>query len=328
MAILTLLEEDDARRLGARFGLDVVSMRLVPQGSVNTNAVVTARDGSSWFLRVYEEQTPETARHEAAVLTALAEGGVPTPTPLPLTDGRGAIAEHAGKPVAVFPFVAGEVVCQRRVTPERTAAVGAALARVHLVGASLLSGPLGATVGATRFGPDALLRRLAAVAAGAPPPHVAEVLPELTTRAEARAGAATLPADLGFVHGDLFRDNVLFRGDELAALLDFESASRGSLAFDLAVTLLAWCHGDDLSLDLARALVDGYRRVAPVSEATRAALWDEARYACTRFATTRITDFELRPRGSGVWKDFRRWLARDAALVGLGPAGLDRALFG
>lgn len=328
MAILTPLEDDDARRLGTRFGLDVTSLRLVPQGSVNTNAVITTSGGERWFLRVYEEQTPETARHEAAVLTALAAAGVPTPTPLPLADAPGAIAVHAGKPVAVFPFVDGEIVCQRRVTTAHTAAVGAALAQVHRAGAAILESPLGATVGATRFGPDALLRRLTAVAGAEPPPHVAAVLPELTARAEARIGVASPADDVGFVHGDLFRDNVLFRGDQLAALLDFESASRGSIAFDLAVTLLAWCHGDDLGLDLARAFVDGYRGVAPVTGATRAAVWTEARYACTRFATTRITDFELRPRGSGVWKDFRRWLARDAALVALGPGGLDRALFG
>jgi homoserine kinase type II len=333
MAILTPVELDDARRIGARFGLDVASIRLVPEGSVNTNAELVARDGRRWFLRIYEEQPPETARGEAAILAALAAAGVPTPMPLPLTDevgdqGRAAIASHAGKAVAVFPFVEGEVVCQRGVTPARAAAVGAALAEVHLAGRAILAGPLGASVRATRFGPDALLARVRAVAANDPPPHVAEVLPHLARRCEEELEGAAPRGDEGFVHGDLFRDNVLFRGEAVAALLDFESASRGPLAFDLAVTLLAWCYGDDLDLALARALATGYARRAPVSPGVREALFDAARRACTRFATTRITDFELRPRGAGVHKDFRRWLARDAALVALGREGLDRALFG
>ncbi len=50
----------------------------------------------------------------------------------------------------------------------------------------------------------------------------------------------------GLIHGDLFRDNVLWREGEISALLDFESASRGSRPFDLMVTILAWCFGDSL----------------------------------------------------------------------------------
>jgi homoserine kinase type II len=334
MAILTPITLADAIVLGARFGVQVTAFRPVPEGSVNTNGVLTAKGGTRWFLRVYEEQTPETARHEAAVLTSLAAAGVPTPTPLPLASGGGAIAEHLGKPVAVFPFVDGDVVCQPRVTAARVREVGAGLGRVHEAGREVLEGPLGSTIGRTRFGPHALLRRLDAVAAGSPPPHVAAVLPALAKAAADRL-AALAGGEEGYVHGDLFRDNVLFRGDTLTALLDFESASRGPLAFDLAVTLLAWCFGDDLDLDLGRALIDGYRSRRAVTAATRAALWDEAHYACTRFTTTRITDFELRSAAASAsgdqapvrHKDFRRWIARRDALTRIGRSRLDEALF-
>ena len=43
------------------------------------------------------------------------------------------------------------------------------------------------------------------------------------------------------IHGDLFRDNVLWAGGEVAAILDFEQASGGSLAYDLAVCINDWC---------------------------------------------------------------------------------------
>lgn len=332
MAILTRLTLDDAKRLGARFGLEVTAFRPILQGSVNTNGVLETPSGRSWFLRIYEEQTPETARHEAAVLAALARAGVPTPTPLPLASGEGAIAEHqvgenAPKPVAVFPFVEGDMLCQKAVTEPRVAAVGAGLAVVHEAGRALLEGPQGWAIGRTRFGPQALLRRLDAVATASPPPAVAAALPHLAKRAADRL-ATPSRGEEGFVHGDLFRDNVLFQGDRLAALLDFESASRGPLAFDLAVTLLAWCFGSDLDLGLGRALMRGYCAVRPIEPATRAAVWDEAHYACTRFATTRITDFELRPRDAGVYKDFRRWLDRRDALDRIGRDRLDQALFG
>jgi homoserine kinase type II len=329
VAQLTALTLEEARALGAKFGLEVVAMHPLLAGSVNTNARLTTVPGGSYFLRIYEEQTLATAPHEAGLLEALAAAGVPTPCPLPRSDGAGgAIAEHAGKPVAVFPFVAGDVVCQRRVTARHTRAVGGALARLHAAGEGVMASAAGAFVGESRFGAGALAARLDGLAARTLPEDVARSVVALRSAVESSSAGRARVGRLGLIHGDLFRDNVLFEGERLSALLDFESASRGPFAFDLAVALLAWCFGDDLELPLARALVDGYVASRPLEAETRVALFDQASFACARFATTRITDFELRPRGTGVYKDFRRWLAREASLRRLGEGGLDRALFG
>jgi homoserine kinase type II len=90
----------------------------------------------------------------------------------------------------------------------------------------------------------------------------------------------------------------------------------------LMVTVLAWCFGDRLDLALARAMLSGYARVRPLADDEAADLHAEGSFAALRFAVTRITDFELRPRGSGVYKDYRRFLARAAALDALGARGL------
>jgi homoserine kinase type II len=131
---------------------------------------------------------------------------------------------------------------------------------------------------------------------------------------------------LPIVHADLFRDNVLWRADGLAALLDFESASSGSPAFDLAVVLLAWCFGDGLDLELGRALVAGYLARRPMPEEEREELYEAALFAALRFTISRITDFELRPRGRGVFKDFRRFVARMRAIEEIGERSFRGAL--
>jgi len=313
MATLTPLALEHAQAIGSLFGMDVVSTNGIQAGSVNSNYKLELAGGGLVFLRIYEEQRAETASLEARMLEHLSTRGVPTPRPIERKDGA-LLAEHQGKPVILFPWVDGETLCQRLVTPERMSRVGEALAQVHVAGASYEGAP------ASRFSEADLEARL-------------ESLPWSTLDAELRGAATELrrrlrerppraPESLRVIHADLFRDNVLWQDDAIAALLDFESASRGSAAFDLGVTLLAWCFTDDLDRDLARALMRGYCGVRPLDDEDRAHLFSEASFAALRFAITRITDFELRPRGSGVYKDYRRFLGRGRALDRLGPEGL------
>lgn len=325
MAILTPLSLLDAQRLGALFGLDVIRATGLLAGSVNSSFELELAGGGRVFLRVYEEQSHEGAAREARLLEHLSTQGVPTPRPLARVDaasegdpGRAFIAEHTGKPVVIFPWVDGEPLCQRCVTPERARRVGEALARVHLAGAAF------GETRESRFNAGALEARLASLPWPALNADVRAAASEL--RQSLAEGRPRAPQSLGVIHGDLFRDNVLWQGDSIAALIDFESASRGSAAFDLCVTMLAWCYGDDLDRDLVGALGRGYEGVRPLSGEERAHLYEEAIFAATRFSITRITDYELRPRGLGVFKDYRRFLARKRAIERLGPEGLLTAL--
>src|SRR5437588_853165 len=84
------------------------------------------------------------------------------------------------------------------------------------------------------------------------------------------------------------------RGDGVAWGVDFEQASTGRFAYDLAVALLAWCwNGADLDEPRARALAESYRAARALDGAERAALYAEARFAALRFTVTRITDVFL-----------------------------------
>jgi homoserine kinase type II len=130
-----------------------------------------------------------------------------------------------------------------------------------------------------------------------------------------------LPA--GLVHGDLFRDNVLWTGDRVAALLDFESAFRGPLAYDLAVLVLSWCYADAFEPDLARAMVRSYESVRPLEPIEKRALYTEMRFGALRFTITRITDYSMRGGEGRVMKDWRRFLARLDALEAMGQSGFD-----
>jgi homoserine kinase type II len=316
MATLTPLDLESARTLGAGFGLDVTSVRGILAGSVNSNYELTLASGGRAFLRVYEEQTQSTASREARLLDHLAERGVPTPRPMHRTNADGFIAEHRSKPVAVFPWRDGEILCQKRVDDRAAHRVGAALAKVHVAGASFEGSE------PSRFGAEQLMARIADLRARELTKEIAGAVDRLARALDERLARGPAEGSIPVIHGDLFRDNVLWSGGEIAALLDFESASSGLAAFDVMVTALSWCFGDRLEIGLVRALGAGYASERTLSLGERAALFDEARFAAIRFSVTRITDFELRPRGSGVYKDYRRFLARLDAITEIGPAAL------
>jgi homoserine kinase type II len=224
------------------------------------------------------------------------------------------VTSHAGKPAALYPFVEGSWICQSRVDAQRLERVGAAVARIHRAGSHYPGAP------EDRFGPQALGERLAGVHAQADelPEHLRAALPSLEqTLSDAALRCADHPV-IGVIHGDVFRDNVLWHEGQLSAVLDFESASRGSAAFDLMVTMLAWCYAERLDQPLARALVRGYERERVLAPAEARGLYDAARAAAVRFAITRVTDYELRPRGVVVYKDYRRFVARLAAVESIG----------
>ncbi|HKQ71326.1 MAG TPA: phosphotransferase, partial [Polyangiaceae bacterium] len=125
----------------------------------------------------------------------------------------------------------------------------------------------------------------------------------------------------GIIHGDLFRDNVLWEGGTPSALLDFESACDGSWTYDIMVTMLAWCYGDDLDEALGRALFAGYAKVRRPSDVELRALGAEGRIAALRFTVTRITDFAMRTGlGARVTKDYRRFWARHERIAALGDS--------
>ncbi len=103
-----------------------------------------------------------------------------------------------------------------------------------------------------------------------------------------RKDVSELPS--GLVHGDLFRDNVLFDGPKLTGVIDFHHAARGYLVYDLAVAANDWCGGRGGALDPKRviALVRSYRRVRPLADLESELFPDFLLYAAVAFWLSRL----------------------------------------
>ncbi len=306
MARFTQLDDAEVRALAAAFGVGpLTGWREVVAGTINSNFEVSTAVGR-FFLRINEGKAEADVAYEAELVTALAARGVATPLPLrAAADGRPFVA--FGKRFAsLFPWVDGVHRELGQVGAADCTAVGEALARLHLAGLEL--GPAHHRDGIYTFA--AICERFAGLRDSGDPELaraiavISDEIAWLEARADERAAAPR-----GIIHGDLFRDNVLFTPSGAASLIDFEQASTGALVYDLAVCVNAWCFADAFDDVLITALVDGYDDVRPLGPAERALLHVEARAAAMRFTITRITDVYL-PKVDLPGKDFRRYLAR------------------
>jgi homoserine kinase type II len=306
MGIFRSLSASDVSEILAGFGIsDVRDFTQIEAGTINTNAAIELADGRR-FLRINEGKSADDVAREAAIVQHLADRGLATPRPLSATSGEPWLLWR-GVYVSLFPWVEGRTLTRAEMTPVHAQQAGVALARLHLTGVTYPDPRPG------RYEPDEIGRRFQAIAGrGGEDPAVAAAVAELGPELErlARERATELPP--GLIHGDLFIDNVLYRGTSLVALLDFEQAAWGRMAYDLAVSVLAFGYGlDDFREDVTRAFIEGYLDTRPVEPAEAEAFGDELCFAACRFTVTRITDVYLRREGGAPpGKDFRRYLQR------------------
>ncbi|MCE9578393.1 MAG: homoserine kinase [Deltaproteobacteria bacterium] len=302
MGTFTVLDDADVAAIAQIFGLGpVTAWRAIAAGTINSNFAVTA-GGARWFIRVNEGKSVEDVGWEAALCRHLA-AGAPVAVPR-LTLAGDPFATHRGLLVSAFGWLPGVHRDPGQVTVDDARGTGAALARIHLAGADFTPHRDGI------YTPAHIAARFAGFR-DRPDPALAEAIAILGDELAGLDAAAPIraAAPRGIIHGDLFRDNVLFADGAVAAVLDFEQASWGSLAYDLAVAINDWAWDGAVRVEIVRALLEGYDRVRPIDVPMWQALPIEVRGAAARFTVTRITDVYL-PGIANPDKDFRDYLAR------------------
>jgi homoserine kinase type II len=293
MAVYTDVTADDLTSFLAGYEIGaLLSYKGIAEGVENSNFLVHT-SGGNFILTLYEKRVAERdLPFFLALMEHLAARGITCPQPVKNKNG-GMLGRLAGRPAAIVTFLDGLWI--RRPNAGHCAAVGEALAKLHLAGG-----------GFAQKRPNALGMESWRGLYEHAKPRGDSVRPGLCDEIAKELGALekSWPRDLpaGVIHADLFPDNVFFLGDKLSGLIDFYFACTDTLSFDVAICLNAWCFEPDHSYNVTkgRALLKAYGKVRALSVAEIAALPVLARGAATRFLLTRLVDWLAVPDGALV----------------------------
>jgi len=320
MAVYTEVGDEELIAFAGEYDIgEVLSCKGIAEGIENSNFTLTTTTGS-YILTLYEKRVkPKDLPFFLGLMEHLAAAGIPCPTPIHGRDGK-ALRSLAGRPAAIVTFLAG--MWPRRITPDHCAELGRGLAKLHLASADFtMSRANDLSLPGWRPLLTRSRERAHEVEAG-----LADELAQELDRLEAEWPGA-LPT--GVIHGDLFPDNVFFRGQKLTGMIDFYFACNDMFAYDLAICLNAWCFESDLSFNItkARRMLTAYRKVRAFSAAELTALPLLARGSAMRFLLTRLFDWLHTPAEAMVTcKDPLEYLAKlrfHQGVDGPGAYGLD-----
>jgi len=322
MAVYTVLDRGTLVDVAACHGLGKLAKAVgVPEGSVNTHYLLQTSKGK-FFLKIDEVKSAPEAQHELDLLLFLRSRGFPCPRPLADRQGH-YFHDYGGKAVSVYPPLPGHTFPETELTIAQLEQTGQMLGSLHLLGQDYKR------IIANRFSFERIVELYEWVRERVPG-HFKHVIHALDDEIAHQQQYQEDKLPKGIIHGDLFADNVLFRGGKLVGVLDFEAACTGKFIYDLATAVNALCYREDQGYVFERfaALLRGYQQARTLSLPEWDAFPNELRFSALRFTVTRLKDFFLRPVNTGmrVHKDFREFFARLQVLRRERPGGMDRLL--
>lgn len=260
MSVFTPLTPDDIRQFLRQFDLgEYLHSEGIKGGSENTNYFVDC-DSGRYVLTLVERGPIQDLPFFIQLLDCLKGAGLPVPFVHRNRDGQGLLSLK-NKPALLQPRLAGKH--PELVSADQCAALGAMLAKLHSASCGLKRN--------SDRGPDWVLqhaREFLSTTWQSERDWLEPCLNQLQT--ELLDNNPDLPQAV--IHGDLFRDNAMFEGNQLSGVIDFYNAATGWTLLELAICVNDWCidhtdQGLQLNTDRVQALRDSYTQQRPLTAA-------------------------------------------------------------
>jgi homoserine kinase type II len=283
MSVYTAITSEELENFLSHYSVGKLNdYRGISDGIENTNYFVDTRNHDNnerFVLTLFEHHSFEEMQYYLNLMHHLADNGVPSASPVADNNGD-YLRTLKDKPVALVERLAGGSILETTVS--HCEQIGEAMGKMHAAGLSFKSKQIN-----TR-GSDWCINTTATLQEKL---HGAEIqLLNDEVNFQNLNNNTDLPE--GVIHADLFRDNVLWDGDQLSGFIDFYYACSGVLLYDLAVTVNDWCCLEDYSLNREKvcALLNGYNKHRELQDIEQQSWPVLLRAGALRFWLSRLFD--------------------------------------
>ena len=245
----------DMNQILSLFGLGPLkSFEPVGHGISNSNFKVELKD-SKVLLKISDDKGESDLLAEINLLKFLKSNNYPYSLyPLKQANGE-VIYKYKHKVGVIFEFIEGSIPVPNEQTCLR---IGKGLGALHkLKAANTLR-----SYESVGFGPEKILKYLEQKSC--PKDFKAsfqKIFPDNLKK------FLSTSFEEGFIHGDLYYDNTLFKGDDLKAVLDFEQAGFGPFILDLGISISGTCLSNGkIGQKLMKSYISGYESIRKLSQ--------------------------------------------------------------
>jgi homoserine kinase type II len=282
MSVFTTVTRDELVGLLEHFDVGQLSdFEGISDGIENTNYFVTT-DRRELVLTLFETHGQDEMGFFLDLMAHVSEHHIPSAHPVADRDGH-YLRLFKDKPAALVERLAGTSLDHP--TDRQCAILGAIIARLHLATADFTG------TRSNGRGHDWRMATALILFDHLPPLDAEHLHMEVSYQQANRF--THLPA--GVIHADLFRDNVLWNGEQLTGIIDFYYACNDAYLYDLAVAANDWCVEASGAFVASRfeALIGAYHAVRPITAQEQACWPAVVRAAALRFWLSRLHDWHF-----------------------------------
>ena len=311
MANYTILDEKDIEKINQHYGLTIHSFKAIEGGQGNSSYLLKTNQGN-YVLTVFDNKEWTEVVHLGKLLNHLRRNDFDTTKLLPRRDGK-YVTGFQDIPVMIKPFIRGSVI--QNLSRKMIKRTGKRLAKLHLISAPDYL-PLSHSY-------DQLFSEV--IGSGIDPAY------ETWIAGQQRSIRQRLPEDspMGLIHGDLFYDNVLFKGDELQAIIDFEEACHHYLSYDIGMAILGQClDGEKIQLDKAKEFISGYQQIRILKQMEQKKLQLFVEYAAVATSCWRFWNYNIARPTPQKQKIYREMVRIAKHVQSIPTRDFKHALFG
>jgi homoserine kinase type II len=284
MAVYTSITKEELKIFLSDF--DVGALRSfdgISSGVTNTNYLVTT-SLNKYILTVFEHLSIDELPFFINLMTYLSGHNIDCPNPIS-NNQKKSINLLKGKPALLVSFLNGSEA--EEINELHCFSVGKALAKMHNITKSF----------SEKRKNDRGIEWIEGMYAGMKSKltSIEKNMIELEIDFLNHHNVGDLPKSK--IHGDLFRDNVLFLNDRRPSFIDFYYACDEVLVFDIAIAVNDWCIESDGAIDKNRLkqFIKGYETERNLDKEERVYMPIALRWAALRFYISRLEHIHSNP---------------------------------